>query len=166
MAPGHRLRRPSSVHEEIRAGAGRPRCGSRAGHNQPNQGGCYDFFDNPCRRLGHADGYHRGVHVSAGNSGAWMAKTRGRGMVTWFLLCMVLPLIAHIVLLALPRRYRWTCPACEGGLPHGKVQRCMHCGHIFKRNMPQEARGRPRALSPGPGGIGRCFRYSSRRCGW
>lgn len=82
--------------------------------------------------------------------GAWMAKTRGRGMVTWFLLCMVLPLIAHIVLLALPRRYRWTRPACEGGLPNGKVQRCMHCGHIFKRNMPQAPEAAPESCPPLP----------------
>ena len=75
--------------------------------------------------------------------GAWIAKTRGRGMFWWFILCMVLPIIAHIALLALPKVSRWTCPACEGPLPSGTVQRCMNCGHVFKKNMPQEPEPMP-----------------------
>lgn len=67
--------------------------------------------------------------------GAWMAKARGRGMFVWFVLCMFLPIIAHIAILALPKISRWTCPACEGPLPSGDVIRCMNCGHEFKANM-------------------------------
>lgn len=70
--------------------------------------------------------------------GAWMAKARGRGIFVWFVLCMFLPIIAHIAILALPKVSRWTCPACEGPLPSGSVIRCMHCGHAFKANMPKE----------------------------
>lgn len=76
--------------------------------------------------------------------GAWMAKTRGRGMVTWFLLCMVLPLIAHIALLALPRRYRWTCPACEGGAcPTARCSGACTAGTSSRGTCPRNRKPTP-----------------------
>jgi double zinc ribbon protein len=58
--------------------------------------------------------------------GAWLAKSRGRSPVGWFLLVLFLHLIGLAILVALPR-LRLTCPLCTHPYTRGATV-CESCG--------------------------------------
>ena len=72
--------------------------------------------------------------VLPGLIGGWIASTKGRSMIGWFLLCCFFPPTLMVIISQGPARevpghYR-SCPAC-GELVKWREASCRYCGKEF-----------------------------------